>query len=68
MNWDWLRTWSPLALAVVLIAAAAIALEREQLDGAAGLAAVGVLLIGVWLTVLLHDRFEGHDHDDEGED
>jgi hypothetical protein len=62
MNWDWIRTWSPLGLGIVLLGAAAVALEREQTDGAGALAGIGCLLIGVWLTVLLHDRFKDDDH------
>ena len=63
MNWDWIKTWSPLGLGIVLLGVAAIALEREQTDGAGALAGVGFLMIGVWLTVVLHDRW----HDDDGE-
>ena len=61
MNWDWIRTWSPLALAVVMLGGAAVALERENVDGAAGLAAVAFLLVGVWLTVFLYNEFKNGD-------
>mgnify|MGYP001787517832 CR=1 FL=1 len=61
VNWDHVKTWSPLALAVLLLGASAVALERDNLDGAAGLASVSFLLVGVWLAVLLHDRWhDGH--------
>ena len=59
MRWEWVRSWSPLAVAVVLLGGAAIALERDNVDGAAGLAAVAFTLVGVWIAVQLHDHFKG---------
>ena len=55
---DWLKTWSPLALAVVLLGGAAVALERDNVDGAAGLASVAFVLVGVWIAAELHDRWK----------
>lgn len=64
MNWEWVKTWSPLGLAILLLGGAAVALERDNVDGATGLASVAFLMVGVWLTILLHDRW----HDDDKED
>jgi hypothetical protein len=59
----WWEKWSPLAVAVVLMGGAAIALEQEQIDGAAGLAAVGFVLTGVWIAIQLHELWKDDDHD-----
>ena len=60
---DWLRTWSPLSLGILLLVVALVALARERMDAAWLFGGLGSLLLGVWITVLLWERF----HDDHGE-
>ena len=57
---DWLRTWSPLSLGILLLVVALVALARERMDAAWLFGGLGSLLLGVWIAVLLHDRW--HDH------
>ena len=47
---------------MVLLGGAAVALERDNVDGAAGLASVAFLMVGVWVATYLHDRWHDDDH------
>jgi hypothetical protein len=58
---EWLRTWSPLSLGVLLMVVAVVALVRERMEAAWMFGGLGSMLLGVWITVLLHDRFSSKD-------
>ena len=49
---DWLRTWSPLSLGVLLLVVAVVALVRERLEAAWLFGGLGSLMLGVWIAVL----------------
>ena len=61
---EWLRTWSPLSLGILLLVVGLIAMAKERLEAAWLFGGLGSLLLGVWISVLLHDRW----HDDKKED
>jgi hypothetical protein len=61
---EWLKTWSPLSLGVLLLVVAIVALVRERLEAAWLFGGLGSLMLGVFIAVELHDRW--HDDDKEG--
>jgi hypothetical protein len=55
MDWSRLGT---IAIAAVLLIGGSIRVAQEGRDGFAFLAA-GMILLGVWIAVELHDRYRG---------
>jgi NaMN:DMB phosphoribosyltransferase len=51
----------PLAVAVALMVASALGLERGDFRGSGAFAAAGFVALGIWMASELHDRW--HDHD-----
>lgn len=55
---QWWERFGALAVAVGLMVASAVSLERDNLEGSQGFAAAGFVVLGIWTAAELHDRWK----------
>ena len=65
----WWERFGALGVALVLMVASALSLERENVEGSGAFVGAGFVVLGVWVTAELYERWDrrkkGEDDDDQ---